>query len=489
MGTVGRAVKEAVSGLPREFWWLWTSTLVNRLGGFVVTFLALYLTVERGFSASYAGLVASLYGLGGSVAAVVGGVAADRWGRRATMTAAQMGTAVATAALGFAEHPAAIAAVACLVGFTGNASRPAVQAMIADLVPAADRVRAFSLNYWAINIGFGVSAAVAGLVAAHGYLWLFLGDALATVLCAAVVFLKVPETRPQDGPADDPAVAGRAGKSGGAGVSLLDVLRDGRFVALTGATFLLAVVAQQGSTTLSVDMGAAGLSASQYGLVIGLNGLLIVILQIPVTRLLEGRGRAGLLVVGTLLMGWGFGLTAFAGSAGFYALTVAVWTLGEVVHAPAMMSVVAEMSPARARGRYQGVHSLAWSAAAFLGPAVGGWGLDRWGGGTVWGACAVIGTVAAAGYWLLLRERPASAGPPLARGAAPAAGRPAAPVLPTAPPPAPSAPAAPKVSDALEVAAAPAIPGVPAGVPADGRGPGADADGAAARPAAPRAGV
>lgn len=34
---MGESVRRSVSGLPREFWWLWTSTLVNRLGAFVAT--------------------------------------------------------------------------------------------------------------------------------------------------------------------------------------------------------------------------------------------------------------------------------------------------------------------------------------------------------------------------------------------------------------------------------------------------------------------
>src|SRR5437763_405158 len=80
-----RAVAESVTGLPRAFWWLWTSTLVNRLGSFVATFLALFLTTERGYSASYAGLVGALYGLGGVLASVVAGVLTDRLGRRPTM--------------------------------------------------------------------------------------------------------------------------------------------------------------------------------------------------------------------------------------------------------------------------------------------------------------------------------------------------------------------------------------------------------------------
>lgn len=120
---VRTAVRRSVSGLPREFWWLWTSTLVNRLGGFVATFMALYLTLERGHSASYAGLVAALHGLGGVISSLVAGVLTDRLGRRPTMLIAQVSTALSVALLGFMTHPVAIAAVAFLVGASMNASR------------------------------------------------------------------------------------------------------------------------------------------------------------------------------------------------------------------------------------------------------------------------------------------------------------------------------------------------------------------------------
>src|SRR5205814_6167879 len=108
------------------------------------TFLALYLTVERGYSASYAGLVGALYGLGGVVSSIGAGVLADRLGRRPTMLIAQLSTAASVALLGFMENPVAIAAVAAVVGMATNASRPAVQAMMADIVAPEDRVRAFS---------------------------------------------------------------------------------------------------------------------------------------------------------------------------------------------------------------------------------------------------------------------------------------------------------------------------------------------------------
>ena len=231
-----RAARETVSGLPREFWWLWTSTLVNRLGAFVATFMALYLTLDRGYSASYAGMVAALHGLGGVISSLGAGVMTDRLGRRPTLLVAQSSTAVSVALLGFVHHPVAIAGVAFLVGMASNASRPAVQAMMADIVRPEDRVRAFSLNYWAINLGFAVSAMAAGFIAEFSYLAGFLIEAGMTMICAILVFAKLPESRPErvSKGVDEPEVG------------LGTVLRDGRFMSVVGLSFLVALIFQQG---------------------------------------------------------------------------------------------------------------------------------------------------------------------------------------------------------------------------------------------------
>ncbi|MEU2333382.1 MFS transporter [Streptomyces sp. NPDC013172] len=389
-----RAVRETVSGLPREFWWLWTSTLVNRLGAFVATYMALYLTLDRGYSASYAGLVASLHGLGGVVSSLGGGVMADRLGRRPTLLVAQSATAGAVALLGFVQNPVAIAAVAFLVGMASNASRPAVQAMMADIVRPEDRVRAFSLNYWAINLGFAFSSVGAGFVAEVSYRAGFLVEAGMTAVCAVLVFLKLPESRPQ-----------RTVKEAAA-VGLGSVLRDGRYMAVVGLSFLVALVFQQGSVGLPVAMGEAGFTPADYGLAIAVNGVLIVVLQIPVTRVIEHRDPRSLLVVSSLLAGYGFGLTAFAGSVGVFALTVCVWTLAEIVNAPTQTGLVVRLSPVHGRGRYQGMYTLSWSAAALIAPLMSGVVIDRFGARWLWGLCAVVGTAAALGYGLLMRRLP-----------------------------------------------------------------------------------
>ncbi|OIJ63544.1 MDR family MFS transporter [Streptomyces mangrovisoli] len=405
-----RAAKESVSGLPGAFWWLWTSTLVNRLGAFVATFMALYLTLDRGYSASYAGLVASLHGLGGVISSLGGGVMADRFGRRPTLLLAQTSTAVAVAALGFVHDPVAIAGVAFLVGMASNASRPAVQAMMADIVRPEDRVRAFSLNYWAVNLGFAVSSMGAGFIAEYSYRAGFLIEAGMTLVCAIVVYLKLPESHPAA-----PADRGTRAKDD---VGLGTVLRDRRFMAVVTLSFLVALVFQQGAVGLPVAMGRAGFTSADYGSAIAVNGFLIVALQIPLTRVIEHRDPRRLLVFSSLLVGVGFGLTAFAGSVGVFALTVCVWTVGEMINAPTQTGLVVRLAPAQGRGRYQGFYTLSWAVAALVAPLMSGAVIDHLGAGWLWAMCAAVAVVAALGYGLLMRRVPAGSGAPAATAAA-----------------------------------------------------------------------
>ncbi|MEU2725496.1 MDR family MFS transporter [Streptomyces smyrnaeus] len=398
-GRLRQAAVRSVGGLPRQFWWLWTSTLVNRLGAFVATFLALYLTVERGYSASYAGLVGALYGLGGVVSSIGAGVLTDRIGRRPTLLVAQLSTALSVAALGLVTHPVAIAAVACLVGMATNASRPAVQAMMADIVRPEDRVRAFSLNYWAINLGFAVSSTSAGLIAQYSYHLLFFGEAAMVLATALLTFWKLAESRPTA----EPERETRPGRD--ADISMWTVLRDSRFMVVVALNLLLATLIQQAFVSLPISMGQQGLNSTDFGTVIAVNGVLIVLLQLPLTRFIEHRDPAKLLIISALLTGYGFGLNAFAGSsAAFYAFAVVVWTLGEMINSPTQMGLVVRLSPTHGRGRYQGMYTLSWSVANLGAPLLGGTVIDHYGADTLWAASAAIGTLAALGYGLLLRS-------------------------------------------------------------------------------------
>ncbi|HST48857.1 MFS transporter [Jatrophihabitans sp.] len=385
----------ALAGFPATFWWVWAATLVNRLGGFVVAFLALYLTLERHSSASFVGLVVALYGLGGVLGNLIGGVLSDRLGRRITLLVAQLATAVTTVALGHSTAPVVIAVVAFSVGMASNASRPAISAIIADIIPAPDRARAFALNFWAINLGFGVSAALAGLVAERSFLPLFYGEAAASLLTAAAVLIRVPETRPA---AESSGIEGSPAPPETHRYSIASVLRDRPFMSLVVITWAVCLTYHQANSTLAFRMGRHGFTPAQYGLTVGVNGFVVVLLQLPVTRLVQGVDRRLVLMLAAMLTGGGFGLVAFAYTAPAYAGTVVVWTLGEILLAPAAMAVASEMAPVAARGRYLGIYALAYAGAAFAGPAFGGALTDWYGDGAVWAGCALVGVLAAVGY-------------------------------------------------------------------------------------------
>lgn len=379
---------DTVGGLPPEFWWLWAGTLVNRAGAFVLPFLAFYLTDELDLSPSYVGLVLGSFGAGSVVAALAGGVLADRLGRRPVLLGSQLSTAVNLVALGLTQDPTLVLLLVALLGLTSNTARPAFAAMMADIVPPEDRVRAFSLNYWAVNLGFAIAPALAGLLAASGYLTLFLVDACATLVFAVLVFLRVPESRPD--------VA--TGSSGSQAGSLRDVGRDRVFLSLVLLVFGFAVVFMQHLSALPIQMDDDGLSPKQYGAVIALNGALIVLVTVPLTRWLQRFPTSSVLAVSSVFVGLGFGATTWASSPGEYAATVAVWTVGEVIGAAVGPAVVADLSPAALRGRYQGVFGFAFAAASMVAPVAGGWTYDSLGAPVLWSACAVVSFATAAGH-------------------------------------------------------------------------------------------
>jgi MFS family permease len=402
--------RDTTGGLPATFWYLWAGTLINRLGSFILVFLAIYLTRERDFSDAQAGLVIGLWGAGGAIGTMAGGVLADRWGRRPTLLTAHLGAAVAMVGLGFAREYWLIGAVALLLGGFAEAARPAFSAMMVDVVPDKDRLRAFSLNYWAINLGFACAAILAGFAAEADYLLLFLVDAATTTVTAAIVFLKVRETRPAG-----PTVVSSARAPG-----LGFVLRDRVFMAFVVVNLLMALVFLQHISMLPIAMGDDGLAPSTFGWVISLNGVLIVLGQLFIPRLIEGRSRAHVLALATVILGAGFGLTAFAGAAWFYAVTVLVWTLGEMLYSPSTSTTIAELSPDDMRGRYQGMLSLSWSAAAFVAPVLGGVVREGLGNTALWLGAAGLGFLVALAHVLSgpARERRAAALHPTATATA-----------------------------------------------------------------------
>ncbi|MFG1881404.1 MFS transporter [Micromonospora sp. NPDC049102] len=387
---------DTAGGLPATFWYLWAGLLINRAGAFAMLFLSLYLTDARGASAAVAGVVVGAYGAGGAAGVLCGGVLADRWGRRSTLLAAHLATATLMVALAFSRPLLLIAALAALVGVAHSMPGPAFVAAIVDVVPEDRRSRAFNLEFWALNLGMAVASLLAGLVAEASFTALFLVDAGATFTAAVVIGWKVPETlRPATpvSPAGHPAAV-QPRRPG-----LLTVLTDRIFLVFVGLTFVLAVLTLQTSTIMPLAMRADGLGPSAYGMVVALGGALIVVGQLFVPRLIDGRRKAVVLAASTALLAVGFGVLAVADHLAVYLGAAVVWTVGSMLAAPPNAQINADLAPPDLRARYQSVFYLTFPAAAFVAPMLGGVSLQYL-GDRHWLIVGGLGLLAAVGHLL-----------------------------------------------------------------------------------------
>ena len=358
----------------------------------MLPFLSIYLTKARGFSIEEAGLVAALYGAGSIFSGPVAGGLADRLGRRPVFVGAMVVSAGSLLFLAAVETPALIGVGVTFYGFFSNAARPAVMAAIADLVPEADRAGAFALHYWGINLAFAISSVVAGLLWKLGPRVLFVGDAATSLLCAALLLALVPETKP---PAASPPTA-RA--------SLTVPFLDRPYAVFILLTLVGAIVFQQVFVALPLDMTNKGLSPETYGALIAVNGVVIVVMQPLLAPRVRNFDARRVMAVGTLVVGAGFGMTALALRPASFGVSIALWTLGEILWLPLIPAVVAAFSPPDLRGSYQGASQLAWGIAGLLGPVAGTFVMSRFGGHVLWAGCLLAMVATAAGHVATLRH-------------------------------------------------------------------------------------
>ena len=172
--------------LPRPVWVVSVSQLVNRAGSMVLSFLVLYLTNDRGFSAENAGFVLFLYGVGSIVAAPWAGRLADRWGAVPLMRGSLFLSGAMLLIYPFAGSPVAIGAATILLAMLTEAFRPAAMAFIGEIVAPANRKSAFALYRLAINLGMAIGPAIGGMLATLSFRYLFFADG-ATSIAAGLV--------------------------------------------------------------------------------------------------------------------------------------------------------------------------------------------------------------------------------------------------------------------------------------------------------------
>lgn len=376
------SLKQDLRALPPGAWILFFGNFINKFGTFVVPFLAIYMT-GLGYSAAQAGWAIAAYGIGTLGACILGGQLADRLGRRKTIVLSMFSAAIAMLCLSQARSLWLIIALSGLAGLTCEFYRPASSALLADLVPAGQRVTAFAAYRMAINAGFAFGPATAGFLAKKSFLWLFIGDAATSALFGLVAWFALPSGL----------------RSSEAGTTLFETVRvlrtDRRFRQTLLAVLGIGLVFVQVFSTMSLEITRSGFSTAIYGLVISLNGALIVLCELPLTTLTKRFPARRAMAVGFVLIGAGFASNALVRTIPLLALATVLFTFGEMISMPISAAYVADLAPAHQRGLYMGTYGMVWAVSFIFGPSLGLF-LFSANHVVLWISCGAMGLLAAA---------------------------------------------------------------------------------------------
>jgi MFS family permease len=159
--------------------------------------------------------------------------------------------------------------------------RPANSTAIATYSASKNRTRSFSLVRLAVNLGFSVGPAIGGFVAVHlGYYWLFVIDAFTSIAAGIMLFFVLPKTNSLH----------QERKSEQSKTKSLSAYKDKEylkfifFVAIYGIVFfqIFASVPQYFNRELNY-------SEDLIGLLMAFNGLLVVLIEMPIVGILEKK--------------------------------------------------------------------------------------------------------------------------------------------------------------------------------------------------------
>ncbi|GAA4731140.1 MDR family MFS transporter [Flavisolibacter ginsenosidimutans] len=387
--------KNAYSGIPRPVWWLGLVMFVNRCGTMVIPFLTVYLTTARGFSLEQAGYVMAAFGTGSILGSYLGGKLTDKFGSYYVQFFSLLLNGIMFIVLGRMQTLAQFAVCIFVLSSLGEAFRPANSVAIANYSDDGNRIRCYSLNRLAINLGWSIGPAVGGILASVNYGLLFWADGLT---CIAASILLLLFLRP--GTAEKKAAVKKIAQKESS------AYQDGPFLRGMAFLFLIALAFFQLFSVVPVYYKSElGLNEATIGWILAMNGLLIAAVEMVLVYKLEGRKNSlTYIMTGAALIAVSFLFYESGKSATVAVVSMILVTFGEMFLFPFMNNFWVKRSGESNRGQYASVYMMAWSGASVLAPTLATQVAARAGFGTLWIVDFLFCTMAAAGFYFLKKS-------------------------------------------------------------------------------------
>jgi MFS family permease len=383
---------------PRQFWLLFFGMLISTIGSSMIwPFLMIYVSEQLSLPLTSVASLMTLNAAAGLLFSFLAGPITDRVGRKWVMV---VSLAVNGLVYLFMSRAATLPAFALLMTISGAFNplyRVGADAMMADLIPSPRRPEAYSLLRMSNNLGVALGPAIGGLIATASYAIAFYIAASGMIIYSLLLFIFAAETlayRSRDSLAQNERFGGYD-----------RILKDRPFISFSAAITLTTICAAVMWVLLSVYAKTNfGVPENLYGMIPMTNALMVVFLQLPVTRITKRFAPLLMLAAGSLFYAVGVGSVALGNGFWSFWISMVIMTIGELILIPTATTYVADLAPAEMRGRYMSIYGLTWGIAIGIGPVLGGFLNDSLGPTSIWVGAFIIGLFSTASFLFLLQR-------------------------------------------------------------------------------------
>lgn len=393
LATAVQTYRDAYKGLSRSTWCLSLVMLINRSGTMVVPFMTIYATQKLHFTLTQAGIIMGLFGLGAIAGAFVGGKLTDKLGFYPVQITALLSGGLLFMVIGFLTTFLSLCIGVFILSFCNESFRPANSTAIAFYSSPENRTRSYSLNRFAINLGWSVGGALGGFLAGHNYHLLFWVDGCTNIFAALLMLKILPRIDYKKHEASHEQQS-----------AVSSPYRDKIYITFIILTIVFATCFLQLFGMQPVYLKSEWkITEQQIGLLMAENGLIIAFIEMILVHKIEGK-RHNLFYItnGILCIGLAYVLLNVLPSLFIVAVfTTALITLGEIQCLPFMNSYWIGRTQPHNRGSYAALYTIAWSSAQIAAPALGSQVAQYAGFHTLWWVISIICGTVAFGMFLL----------------------------------------------------------------------------------------
>ncbi|MEM8891894.1 MAG: MFS transporter, partial [Bacteroidota bacterium] len=322
------------------------------------------------------------FGIGSLGGTFFGGKLSDKIGPNPVMTASLFFSGICLIILQFAETFNQFFFLILITALLGDAYRPAMSAAVGLHVPKTETGRSMAFIRIAINLGWSAAAGIGGFIAATlGYKWLFWIDGSTCMFAALYFFIVSSSWKPTTKSTTEDTT-----KEEAIPAKSPPPYRDKTFLLYLFASLLMGIGFIQWFHTIPVFIKTDwGFDERYIGMMMTLNGILIVLLEMPLVDQIEKAGKLKVSLLGGLaLIGISFAPFLLPASLYFFCLATLFFTFGEIFFFPFNNSLPINMSPASRRGEYMSWYWMSWSACSIIGPSLGLSFIDEFGYDAFW---------------------------------------------------------------------------------------------------------